>query len=659
MKINKHATKLSYGLNSRGLIFPISTLGGMSCSLPPKARSTFHRHHETEVFLITSGKGRVYVEGGETEDVVAEDIIYIDSLSGHTIENTSENEELRFTTVYWVDDVQPSRTDVPKETLVISTPPTPNGDLHLGHLSGPYLGADIYRRYLSLNGVTAHHLTGRDDNQTYTKRIASKEQRSPEDVADDYADKICKTWSDAGIELDFFSSPQTTKNYSVRVNSIIDRLYERGFIFSKEVNELYDVNTGFSLHEGYIKGTCPHCHSASDGNACEQCGRPNDCVDLINPTGTLPKTVVGRRTIKKLYFRLSALAHPLAELTAQSNMSPRARALTEGMLADGLPDICISHRSDWGIPVAIAGFEDQVLYVWFEMAAGYLAADEALHPQQPFFKNKQCDIVHFYGFDNAYYHTLLFPAIYYALDEKYNVPVNHVINELLYLRGEKFSTSRRHLIWAAKLLANVSTDYVRWGLARSRPETTNENFDLELFIDAINDFFVGTLQQHLTDSCQQLNLQFKGEMPEPGAWSAQHTAFYERIKQLAAGVEHAYRVDAFSPQTATSRLEEMGRLTRQFFDAQLKHEALPALYNYRRTTFALNFWALKQFASLAQPIIPQSSEYILKLLGQDTVSWKNRNDFIHSTHIIHEWDEQFFKNILKDKDSIEQICQVN
>ncbi|MCT2385874.1 class I tRNA ligase family protein [Erwinia pyrifoliae] len=658
MKITKNASKFSYGLNSSSLQFPVNTTGGMSCSLPPGAQSTFHRHHETELFLITSGKGRVHIEGRESEDVVPEDIIYIDPLHGHTIENTCENEDLKFTALYWDNPNQTQRNDVPKDTLIISTPPTPNGDLHLGHLSGPYLGADIYRRYLTLKGVSAHHLTGRDDNQTYVKCIATKEQRPPEEVANDYADKIYQTWAKADIALDFFSSPQTTKNYYSRVNSIIGRLYDRGFIFAKEVDELYDLNTGFSLHEGYIKGVCPHCHSASDGNACEQCGRPNDCADLINPVASLPETRVGTRTTTKLYFRLSALAPQLTELTFRSNMSARARELTQGMLSDGLPDICISHRSDWGISVDIPGFEDQVLYVWFEMAAGYLAADEDLHPQDPFFKNKNCDIIHFYGFDNTYYHTLLFPAIYYALDEEYNVPVNHVINELLYLRGEKFSTSRRHLIWASKLLSKIPVDYVRWGLARSRPEMTNENFSLEPFVDAINDFFVSTLQQHLTTSCRELSLQFQGKVPEPGAWTSQHAAFYQRIRNLARDVEHAYHIDAFSPQTATAKLEEMGILTRKFFNAQSKHETQPMLRDYQRTTFALNFWAIKQFSLLSQPIMLEGSEYILKLLGLNFEGWdSDREDFIANSHTISACDENHFRII--SKDIIEHVCQVN
>lgn len=657
MKIKKNASKFSYGLNSKSLLLPDSTTGGMSCSLPPGSQSTFHRHHETELFLITSGKGRVHIEGRESEEVAPEDIIYINPLHGHTIENTSENEDLNFTALYWDNPEKKQREEVLKNTLVISTPPTPNGDLHLGHLSGPYLGADIYRRFLTLQGVTARHLTGRDDNQTYVKRIAIKEQRTPEEVANDYAEKIRQTWDKAGIALDFFSNPQTTKNYHDRVNRIIGRLYDRGFIFAKDVNELYDINTGFSLHEGYIRGACPHCNSASDGNACEQCGRPNDCTDLINPESNFPEAVVGTRATKKLYFRLSALAPQLTELTSRSTMSARARALTQGMLSEGLPDICISHRSDWGIPIEITGFEDQVLYVWFEMAAGYLAADEDLQPQAPFFKNKNCDIVHFYGFDNAYYHTLLFPAIYYALDEEYNVPVNHVINELLYLRGEKFSTSRRHLIWASKLLSKVSVDYVRWGLARSRPEVCNENFSLEFFIDAINDFFVDTLQQHLTTCCRELGLQFQGVIPEPGAWTSQHTAFYQRMKNLARDVEHAYHIDAFSPQTATARLEEMGRLTQKFFNAQSKYETQPALRDYQRTTFALNFWALKQFATLAQPIMPEGSEYILKLLGLDFDNWKHdRESFIASSHVLSECDENYFNLIPEDIG--EQVCEI-
>jgi methionyl-tRNA synthetase len=616
MLIQKSTPATSYGMECRHLQIPAGAAGGMECILKPGQQSVFHRHHESEIFVIVSGKGRLAVDGKDAGEVGPGDIIYLQPFEGHALRNLSDTEQLVFTALYWEkQDVVASFVPLPSRVLIFSTPPTPNGDLHLGHLSGPYIGADIYRRYLHQKGVEAIHITGRDDNQTYVKRIAVAENRTPEVVADDYAMRIRDTWTKADIPLDFFSGPKESLMYQEQLSSMIVRLFERGVIVAKTVDELYDIRTGFSLHEGYIKGTCPHCGASSDGNACEQCGRPNDCVDLLNPVPTLSGIEVGRRQIRKLYFRMSAVAVGLVDLVARSNMSTRARALSFGMLADGLPDICISHRSDWGIRVDIPGFEDQVIYVWFEMAAGYLAADRQASPERPFFADHKSSIVHFYGFDNTYYHTLLFPAIYLALGGNPNVPANHVINELLFLRGEKFSTSRRHLIWGQKLLAHVPSDYVRWGLSRTRPELKNENFDLDRFIADTNTFFVDRLQGWLKRSLTHLAERHDSVVPEPGAWTQKHTAFHREARYLAEGAEHGYQVDSFSPQTVTRRLEELVQVADDFFATQCRHEASTAMKDHHRTSIALNFWAMGLFARLAMPIAPETGQRILALLG--------------------------------------------
>ncbi|MBA2672105.1 class I tRNA ligase family protein [Ramlibacter sp.] len=616
MLIKKSPPETSYGMACRTLQIPLSEAGGSECVLEPCQLSVFHRHHESEIFVIVRGRGRLDVDGRHVGDVGPGDVIFLRPFAGHALRNLSDDERLEFVALYWGgQDVHAAPAPLPDRVLIFSTPPTPNGDLHLGHLSGPYLGADIYRRYLRQKNVDAIHVTGRDDNQTYVKRIARMESRAPEAVAEDYARSIRETWAKAGIPLDFFSSPKGSVIYREQLSSMISRLLDSGMIVEKTVEELYDRNTGFSLHEGYVKGGCPHCGCSSDGNACEQCGRPNDCIDLADPVPTLPGVELGRRRLCKLYFRMSAVAPQLAELVARSNMSARARALSVAMLADGLPDICISHRSDWGMPAGVPGFEDQVIYVWFEMAAGYLAADLQASSGRPFFADPGSSIVHFYGFDNAYYHTLLFPAIYMALGGDVNVPGDHVVNELLFLRGEKFSTSRRHLIWGRKLLAHIPSDYARWGLSRVRPELRNEDFDLDRFIEQTNTFFAGRLAGWLTSTLAHLAQQYGGMIPEPGAWSQQHMAFHQEVRYLAEGAERAYQVSGFSPQAATRRLEELVERAHEFFATHCRHETGAAAKDHHRTTVALNFWAMAVFARLAMPIVPETAQRILALLG--------------------------------------------
>jgi len=646
MLVKKSSPSYSYGMPCQHLDIPEGAAGGMTCLLEPGKQSVFHRHHETEIFVIIKGKGQLIVDD-EVSHFQAGDCIYLRPFVGHALRNLSNDSPIEFVALYWEGaDPKPAEKTLPKRVLIFSTPPTPNGDLHLGHLSGPYVGADIYRRYLIQKGVEAVHITGRDDNQTYVKRIGAVEHRTSLQVANDYAERIQATWSKANIPLDFFSSPKDSEVYRQELASMLNKLYDKGYIVPKNVEEFYDVETGMSLHEGYIKGGCPHCGSSSDGNACEQCGRPNDCIDLRNPQPTLVGVKLGRRTIKKLYFKMSAVQEQLTDLVERSNMSARARALSVAMLAEGLPDICVSHQSDWGIPVDISGFEDQVVYVWFEMAAGYLAADRQANKAHPYFSDHEARIVHFYGFDNTYYHTLLFPAIYLALGAHLNIAQDHVINELLFLRGEKFSTSRRHLIWGNKLLSHVSADYMRWGLSRSRPELKNENFDLDRFISDTNTFFAERLSDWLTNSFKHLKEKMHAMLPEPGAWSQQHTAFFDQVKQLAASGEAAYQVSSFSPQTATRRLEEIATLASEFFGTQCHHEVHPRLHDYHRTTVALNFWAIAVFARLAAPIIPVMSQQILKALRlEEAWATDGVDGFIKHQHALNVSDLPQFPRI--------------
>ena len=629
MRIQLDRERLSYGMNCSPLKLAGTSLGGMLCRLDPGETSVFHKHHETELFVFLSGTATVVV-GNEEVRVSPNDCVLLRPFLGHTVENTSRDASVAFLALYWEERSEPTTTArVASRELIFSTPPTPNGDLHLGHLSGPYLAADVYRRYLKLKGVSAVHVTGRDDNQTYVLRTARNEGRSPEAAADDYSAKIQKTLAAADIPIDYFSSPVADPLYVSRVQETFSRLYETGFIVEKEVEELYDEVTGYCLHEGYVTGTCPHCGCGSDGNACEQCGRPNDCVDLVKPRATLQGAVLGRRRGRKLYFAMSRLTTQLDGLVRRSNMSPRARALSASMLADGLPDICVSHASKWGIPVPVEGFGNQVIYAWFEMAAGYLRADAQCSNGRPFFEEAGVPITHFYGFDNTYYHTLLFPAVYFALGRSLNVPTNHVVNELLYLRGEKFSTSRRHLIWASSLLGHVASDYVRWGLSCVRPESGNCNFDLEEFRSSANAFFSGALAKWISHSADGLALAGEGVVPEPGAWTQEHTRFFETMSRLAGIVETSYRPDGFSPRLITSTLQSMVSLALDFISVQLRHENVPALADYRRTTVALNFWALRQFALLALPVIPQTAAAILRALRVEERLPVSRIDFVN------------------------------
>jgi len=299
----------------------------MGCRLAPLEQSETHNHFENEIFVFISGHGHIK-ENNLSIPIKAGDAVLFNRFENHTIINDSSSEELVFQSLYWSGQEDADACDQPvtNSAIVFSTPPTPNGDLHLGHLSGPYLAADVLTRSLRTQGRNAIHITGRDDNQTYVSTCGRKEGRSPAHTANHYDKMLRETWSQFGIDPDGYIDPSATSFYGDFVRYGIDQLIELGWIESRTEPAAFD-NDGNYLHEAYIKGNCPHPKASSDGNACEACGRPNACVDLIDPRESISGTGVTFEPVKRLYFRLSSFEKELSQYVRSASMPAHVAAL--------------------------------------------------------------------------------------------------------------------------------------------------------------------------------------------------------------------------------------------------------------------------------------------------------------------------------------------
>lgn len=632
-----------YNLDCRSIDLPGTTAGLMGCVLAPGQSSEAHSHLEDEVFVFVSGAGQVSCGQGVL-DVQAGDAVQFARHENHVITNTSATQPLRFHSIYWPGPAAASAAPgSQRPALVFSTPPTPNGDLHLGHLSGPYLAADVLRRTLADQGIDVHHATGRDDHQTYVVTCAAREGRPPHDVATHYAEAIQATWKSCGIEVDTFVSPDSAGDYSQFVRDGLRRLLALGLLCEKEAPAAFDDH-GMYLHEAHIKGRCPHCGQSSDGNACEACGRPNACVDLLQAvvarTGATPTLAPSRR----LYFRLSALSQPLAQYVRSASMPAHVASLSLQMIEDGLPDICISHPGDWGIRHDIAGYEAQVVYVWFEMAFGYLwAAATVPHAvganrfeRAASVYSHGTDIIHCYGFDNTYYHTLLFPAVYLALGLR--PPQTHVVNELLDLEGSKFSTSRRHLIWGQELLQELPRDYARFALLLCRPEGSRTNFVVHEVCSHLNALFPGHLQAWLRGLMDTL-ARYDNSVPQPGAWLADQRVFHTWLTHQMASHRQASQAGTFSPRHLAQTVARVIEESRRFQDSQahLFQSAGTALSNHARTAAALSALAAKFVAHALGPLMPRLAGDLVMMLGlEGRGDWREEvEQFFTSPHRVH------------------------
>lgn len=627
-----------YNLNCSKVDLPGTTANLLGCRLAPGEISEGHNHFEMEVFLFAQGEGRVE-QNGMSLPIKAGDVVLFESFENHIIVNGSSTESLLFYSVYWCKEntrISSHPTTV-RPALIFSTPPTPNGDLHLGHLSGPYMAADSLSRCLRAAGRPVRHVTGRDDNQTYVMTCGLREGRTPEETADYYDAMIRDTWDKFGIEIDSYVKPSSSVRYAEFVRYGIDRLRKKGLIIAKIEPAAIDVD-GRYLHEAFINGACPYCGESSDGNACEACGRPNNCTDLKGASAKLSGTPIRTELVERLYFRLSALSEKLSQYIKTANMPAHVAALSLDMIEDGLPDICISHPGPWGMDLAIDGFEGHKVYVWFEMAFGYLwgAADlpeactEEILAAAAAVYDGRSDIAHCYGFDNAYYHTLLFPAVHMALG--LSPARTHVVNELLDLDGKKFSTSRRHLIWGRDFIKTVSRDYARFAVMLNRPESLRENFVVEKVLDDLNETFFLQLNSWSNRLSKRLKIR-DNYLPEPGSWLVDHRQFHEWIMAQADLLDISEKLETFSPRRIAHIIHALIIEGNRFSVSQtyLADINRSSSNNYARTVIALEVLALAILARACRAIMPDLADKLTETLGLQTHDGRK---FLASDHQI-------------------------
>ncbi|TVX93692.1 class I tRNA ligase family protein [Paenibacillus agilis] len=374
-----------------------------------------------------------------------------------------------------------------KKFIVTATPPTTNGDLHLGHMSGPYLGGDIFTRAQRLMGHEVLYISSTDDNQSYLLTKAIQEQRPPKEVAEDYSAKIKKSLQLAQIGLDEFTSPDHPVHVR-EVQSYFMELYNQGYLVEKDIDFLYCEPCQQHLYEAFVKGTCPTCAAPCGGNFCEECGNPNDPTDMIEPLCLRCQSVPTVRSNRVIMFPLEKLRSQLANYYNQNGYKwkPRLREWYAQFLARPLPEVPVTNVCEWGVPVPLEAFSNQVINVWFEMLPGHLATlkrryeHHASEHQLAWDGNEDVNIVQFFGFDNSFYYTVLHTAMIIGLAEQQPAD-SFIINEFYLLENKKFSTSRKHAVWASEFITPENSDLVRLYLSLTGPEHKQTNFTIEQF----------------------------------------------------------------------------------------------------------------------------------------------------------------------------------
>ncbi|MBW6432470.1 class I tRNA ligase family protein [Actinoplanes hulinensis] len=472
-------------------------------------------------------------------------------------------------------------------TWITATPPTPNGHLHVGHISGPYLAGDVMARALAADGQETWYSTGLDDNQTYVPRRSWGEGGTPEETAERYTRSIVDTWAAAGVRFDAIVRPHGVE-YESRVRNLFSLLIESGHVVAEERPLPFCEPCDLWLYEAYLGGKCPHCGAGTNGNACEDCCRPNVCADVVDPfcirCGATPEV----RQTKLHVLPLEPLRDRLVEFWASCDMPERLRAVCRAMAAERLPDILVSHPSDWGIPTEA----DPALrtYVWLEMAEGYAAeAPPAGHDR----------LVQFFGIDNGYFHAVLFPAVNLALGREELLPEKFVVNEFFQLNGSKFSTSRRHAIWASELLPVVGADLLRLHCLLRRPATSRTDFTLddlsrtEKVLDVWDATFRGVFA-----------LDGTATTVDEAALPADLRRSGRAVRAQLDLARRFCRPDDFDPPAAVEQLMSAARVIGSALD-----EVRAMGPEGTAAAAALRAWTA-EFAEAAAPVVPDGSAYL-------------------------------------------------
>lgn len=425
--------------------------------------------------------------------------------------------------------------------------------------------------------------------------------------------------------MNIFMNPDTSPHFVPLVLDFFDRLYTGGHIVLRETDSPYCEGCARYLFEADVSGKCGHCGVGVTGNTCEECGRVNDCRDLVGPTCNGCKKPASTRPVKRLVFPLAPWAEKLARYHEKTVMSPHLRAFCEKYIADGLPEVAVSHPSTWGIPVPDVGvpeLEGQKLYVWFEMAMRYFAYAQHINDKtgadgdwSRFWKSADAEVVMFFGFDNSFWYTCMVPALQLAYDGDVKPPTAFVTNEFYRLDGLKFSTSRGHSILGREMLAAAPRDMVRFYLGYSGPERAQTNFTIAEFEDTVQRELVGGWQPWLEALKAKVDAECDGAVPDTGDWTSEQLHFYRGLRRSIADAAEALTPATFSPQRLTRVLCELVREADRFGHAEEFWKSLESRSQERRTSIALELVAAKTLAFLSAPLMPGFAQRLWTDLG--------------------------------------------
>lgn len=505
--------------------------------------------------------------------------------------------------------------------------PYANGPLHIGHLAGVYIPADVYARFLRRNDHDVILIGGSDEHGIPITIRAKKEGVSPQDVVDRYHELMKQTFTELGISYDNYS--RTTAPIHIKTaQEFFLNLYEDGKFIEEETEQYFDEKANEFLADRYIVGTCPKCGNTNAyGDQCEKCGSTLSPDELINPHSMLSGEKPILKKTKHWYLPLNEYQEFISDWILKGHKKdwkPNVYGQVKSWLEEGLKPRAMTRDLDWGVPVPLEGEKGKVLYVWFDAPIGYISstkewAERTGKDWKPYWQDKETKLVHFIAKDNIVFHCIIFPAMLKAHGE-YILPDNVPANEFLNLENDKISTSRNWAVWAHEYLADFpgKQDSLRYTLIANAPETKDNNFTWKDFQTKNNSELVGILGNFINRVSVLINKYYDGEIPVVG--NNFHSEELEYLSKISK--EISTYLSNYEFRNGLTSLMNLARLGNKFLQEQEPWKKIKDEPEKVKETLYVSAQIVAYLGELSEPFIPFSSQKIMNGLNLTYHSWK-------------------------------------
>ena len=567
----------------------------------------------------------------------------------------------------------------PKRYTITAALPYTNGPIHIGHLAGVYVPADIYARYQRMQGEDVLFVCGSDEHGVPITIKAKKEGVTPQDVVDKYHTIIKKSFEDFGISFDNYSRT-SAKIHHDTASEFFENLYKNDKFIEEVTEQLYDPEANQFLADRFVVGTCPKCgNEESYGDQCESCGTSHNATDLINPKSAISGAKPILKETKHWFLPLDQYEDYLKDWILKDHKKDwktNVYGQCKSWIDDGLRPRAVTRDLDWGIPVPVKGADGKVLYVWFDAPIGYISATKEWAQAngkdwEPYWKNEDTKLLHFIGKDNIVFHCIIFPSMLKA-EGSYIMPDNVPANEFLNLEGNKLSTSKNWAVWLHEYLEDFpgQQDVLRYALTANAPETKDNDFTWADFQARNNNELVAVFGNFINRVVVLTNKYYGGDVPEPSTYSEIDEQTLTELKTYPDVI--ASSLERYRFREAQKLLMDVARLGNKYLADEEPWKTAKTDAERTKTVMYVALQIAAALATLSEPFLPFTSNKlkdILNLTSQDSAeknSWNDissKNALLPAGHQINKAELLFSKiedeHIQKQLDKLEASKKAN